>query len=239
MNASTMTRAGLWVAAAATVVLVRAVWCQLHGAATGDGAVGLAESVSWGLKASAGWILAAALLVRFGGHLLEIGLPRWRRWAQRALLVAGVLAITLGSETRLLATGVPLAQWLYDRLPAHLTFAALLVVGYLLWRPRRAPETLETLEVLTGTGRTSVRIDDIECLEAGRNYVNVHTSQRSYLLRDTLASLEKSLRPDAFLRVHRSTIVNRKRIRERRSGGLLVLVSGRIVRVSRAFAERV
>lgn len=236
MNASTMTRAGIWVAAAAAVVLVRTIWCQLHGAATGDGAVGFAESVSWGLKASAGWILAAVLLVRFGGHLPAVALPRWRQWAQRALLVAGVLAITLGSETRLLAAEVALAHWLYDRLPAHLTFATLLVVGYLLWRPHRAPETLE---VLTGTGRTRVRIEDIECLEADRNYVNVHTPQRSYLLRDTLASLEKSLRPDAFLRVHRSTIVNRAMIRERRSGGVLVLGSGRIVRVSRAFAERV
>ncbi|MBC8027685.1 MAG: LytTR family transcriptional regulator [Steroidobacteraceae bacterium] len=236
MNARAMTRIGIWVAAAAALVLVRTLWCQLHGAATGDEAVGLAESVSWGLKASAGWILAAALLVRFGGYLQALGLPRWREWTQRALLVAGVLAITLGSETRLLAAKVPLAQWLYDRLPAHLMFATLLVVGYLLWRPYRAPQMLE---VLTGTGRTSVRIDDIECLEADRNYVNVHTPQRSYLLRDTLASLEKSLRPEAFLRVHRSTIVNRAMIRERRSGGVLVLGSGRIVRVSRAFAERV
>ncbi len=236
MNASTMTRAGIWVAAATTVVLVRTFWCQLHGAATGNAAVGIAEAVSWGLQASAGWILAAALLVRFGGHLPAIKLPRWRLAAQRALLVAGVLAITLGSETRLLAAEVPLAQWLYERLPAHFTFATLLVVGYLLWRPHDAAETLE---VLTGTGRTRVRLEDIECLEADRNYVNVHTPQRSYLLRDTLASLEKSLQPDAFLRVHRSTIVNRSKIRERRSGGVLVLGSGRIVRVSRAFSEHV
>ncbi len=96
-----------------------------------------------------------------------------------------------------------------------------------------------TVEVMTGTGRTSVAIDDIECLEADRNYINVHTPQRSYLLRQTLTSLEKSLRPDTFLRIHRSTIVNRAKIRERRRGGVLVLNSGRMVRVSRAFADRV
>jgi DNA-binding LytR/AlgR family response regulator len=67
----------------------------------------------------------------------------------------------------------------------------------------------------------------------------VHTPQRSYLLRQTLGSLEKSLRSEAFLRVHRSMIVNRARIRERRSGGVLVLDSGRKVQVSRGFAARV
>jgi DNA-binding LytR/AlgR family response regulator len=91
---------------------------------------------------------------------------------------------------------------------------------------------------MTGTGRTSVRVDDIECLEADRNYVNVHTPDRSYLLRQTLTSLEKSLQPRDFLRVHRSIIVNRAMIRERRGGGVLVLRSGRVVRMSRAFARQ-
>lgn len=236
MTAKAMTRIGLWVTAVATMVGVRTIWCQLHGAAAGTGSVGFAQSATWGLAASVGWVIAAALLMHCGGRLLASGLLRGRLWTSRALLVAGVLAITLGCETLFLSGDVPLASWIYDRLPAHLTFGVMLVGGYLLWPRRGAPESLE---VMTGTGWTSVRIEDIECLEADRNYVNVHTPQRSYLLRDTLASLEKSLRPDAFLRVHRSTIVNRHRIRERRSGGVLVLGSGRIVRVSRAFAERV
>jgi DNA-binding LytR/AlgR family response regulator len=92
---------------------------------------------------------------------------------------------------------------------------------------------------MTGTGRTRVRIEDIESLEADRNYVSVHTPQRSYLVRQTLGSLEASLRSETFLRIHRSTIVNRNRIRERRPGGVLVLQSGRTVRVSRAFSDRV
>jgi DNA-binding LytR/AlgR family response regulator len=94
------------------------------------------------------------------------------------------------------------------------------------------------VEVMTGTGRTQVALEDIECLEADRNYINVHTAQRSYLLRQTLASLEQSLNSEVFLRVHRSVIVNRRKIRERRNGGVLVLDSGRTVRVSRAFAGR-
>lgn len=94
------------------------------------------------------------------------------------------------------------------------------------------------VEVMTGTGRTQVRLDDIECLEADRNYINVHTSQRTYLLRQTLSSLEKALKSRDFMRIHRSTIVNRAMIREKRGGGVLVLRSGRVVRISRAFARQ-
>jgi DNA-binding LytR/AlgR family response regulator len=91
---------------------------------------------------------------------------------------------------------------------------------------------------MTGTGRTRIRLQDIECLEADRNYINVYTPQRSYLLRRTLNSMEKSLPAGDFLRVHRSIIVNRAMIRERRHGGVLVLCSGRAVRVSRGFAHQ-
>ena len=94
------------------------------------------------------------------------------------------------------------------------------------------------LDVMTGIGRTRVRVAEIECLEADRNYVSVHTPQRSYLVRQTLGSLEAALRSGTFLRIHRSSIVNRAMIRERRPGGVLVLHSGRTVRVSRAFSNR-
>ena len=236
-------RMGRWVTAAAALVLVRVFWCELHGFATGTDLVGLDVSMPWALKASAGWILAGALLGLHGARLLDSAFATRKPFVMRAALVAGVLLITLGSETWLLLGDTPLSLWLYDRAPAHATFAVLLVAGYLFMRrkPTTNPAATEPsmLDVMTGTGHTRVRIDDIECLEADRNYVSVHTPQRSYLVRQTLGSLETSLRPETFLRIHRSTIVNRNRIRERRPGGVLVLQSGRTVRVSRAFSDRV
>lgn len=232
-----------WLLAAVALVLVRTFWCRLHGTATGGGAVDFAIAVPWGVKAAAGWLLAGALLARFGRRMLESEFAERHSGIVLALLLAGMPVITLGSETWLLAGDQDLALWIYERLPPHLTFAGLLLGGYLLSRGRRSTspaavaEVSPLVEVMTGTGRTRVRIDEIECLEADRNYVSVHTRERSYLLRQTLTSLEKSLQPDAFLRVHRSTIVNRAMIRERRPGGVLVMCSGRKVRVSRAFAE--
>jgi DNA-binding LytR/AlgR family response regulator len=228
-----------WLAAAAALVAVRTFWCQLHGTATGAEPASLSVAGEWGLKSAAGWMLAAALLVRFGERLLGSALALRRPWTARATTFVGLVVVTLGSETWLLAGDASLAAWFYERLPAHATFAALLLGGYLLARARRATEPRETprsFEVMTGTGHTTVAVDDIECLEADRNYVNVHTRERTYLLRRSLASLEKSLRPEEFVRVHRSWIVRRAKVREQRAGNVLVLESGRRVRMSRSRA---
>ena len=61
---------------------------------------------------------------------------------------------------------------------------------------------------------------------------------RTYLLRQTMAAAERSLDESRFMRVHRSTIVNRRLIKERRCGGVLVLQSGRTVTVSRAYRDQ-
>jgi DNA-binding LytR/AlgR family response regulator len=236
--------AGRWwlLAPAVGLVLVLNFWCQLHGSVMGVGPVAFSISLPWALKASLGWVVALAALWRHGPRMLDSGLATRRRWLARMLTVAGVLAITMGNEFVLIRGDSPAALWLYERLPLHMLFASLLVGGYLLLRarppaaPREAADSL--VEVMTGTGRARIRLDDIECLEADRNYINVHTTQRSYLLRQTLGSLEKSLAARDFQRVHRSIIVNRAKIRERRRGGVLVLSSGRTVRVSRAFSER-
>lgn len=103
-----------------------------------------------------------------------------------------------------------------------------------------APNFLQTLEVMTGRGRTTVNVSEVECLEADRNYISVlHSSGRTYLVRQTMASIERLLDPEMFVRVHRSTIVNRDCLQERRAGGVLVLRSGRTVKIGRAYRERV
>lgn len=55
---------------------------------------------------------------------------------------------------------------------------------------------------------------DIDWIEAEGNYVHVHAGNREHLLRQTLTELEKLLNPSDFLRIHRSTIVNVRRIKE-------------------------
>ena len=245
MNTQVIRHALVWMAAPA-LVLALIFWCYLHGIALGVEPVGLDISAPWALKSAIGWILAGALLARFGKRLLASPFAVRRPWTTRSLIGAGMVCVTLTCETWLLADDSGVKHWVYDHLPVHATAAALLLGSYLLMRtqpparcePAAMPDAPTMLDVLTGTGRTQVPLDEVECLEADRNYINVHTEQRSYLVRQTLSSFEQSLRSQDFLRIHRSIIVNRAKIRERRRGGILVLRSGRTVRVSRAFSDR-
>lgn len=57
-----------------------------------------------------------------------------------------------------------------------------------------------------------VRADTIDWLEAQGNYVELHISGRTHLLRDTMTAMEQKLDPALFVRVHRSIIVNIDRV---------------------------
>lgn len=50
---------------------------------------------------------------------------------------------------------------------------------------------------------------DIERIEAERDYMRLHTAGRSYLLHQTISTLEQRLNPEQFQRIHRSHIVRR------------------------------
>jgi len=50
---------------------------------------------------------------------------------------------------------------------------------------------------------------DIERIEAERDYMRLHTAGRSYLLHQTISTLEQRLDPEQFQRIHRSHIVRR------------------------------
>jgi DNA-binding LytR/AlgR family response regulator len=95
--------------------------------------------------------------------------------------------------------------------------------------------------VQTGKGETVIRRDDIECLEAARNYVTVSTAERDYLVRNTLNKLEQQLAPGSIVRTHRSYLVNIDKIAEIRttdSGGREIrLQGGRTVPLSRGYRD--
>jgi len=64
-------------------------------------------------------------------------------------------------------------------------------------------------------GRVKViDLADVDWLAAADNYVTIHAGPRDYLIRDTIAAVERRLDPSQFVRVHRSTIVRIDRIAE-------------------------
>lgn len=57
-----------------------------------------------------------------------------------------------------------------------------------------------------------VATDDIEWVQAAGNYVNLHVRGHDYPLRSTMAGIEARLDPARFVRIHRSYLVNLRRI---------------------------
>jgi two-component system LytT family response regulator len=57
-----------------------------------------------------------------------------------------------------------------------------------------------------------IRIADIDWIEAADYYACLHVGTRTHLLRRSLAELESDLERSSFCRIHRSAIVNLKRV---------------------------
>jgi two-component system LytT family response regulator len=73
---------------------------------------------------------------------------------------------------------------------------------------------LARLSIKTGGRILFLSVDEIDWIEAADNYVLVHARRDSHMLHTTMNSLEDRLDPGAFLRIHRSTIVNLQQIKE-------------------------
>jgi two-component system LytT family response regulator len=71
---------------------------------------------------------------------------------------------------------------------------------------------LRRLVVPSGHRSIFVRTEDVDWIEAERNYIRLHAGGRAYLLRENLSHIAAALDPAAFCRIHRSTIVNIDRI---------------------------
>ena len=59
-----------------------------------------------------------------------------------------------------------------------------------------------------------VEVGDIDWVQSEGNYLRLHTGKTSHLVRETLAGLEIRLDPKQFVRIHRSTIVNVRAVKQ-------------------------
>jgi len=103
-----------------------------------------------------------------------------------------------------------------------------------------AQSRADRLVVQTGTGDSVLRFEQIDYLEAARNYIAVHADGREYVIRDTMTNVMRRLSGGPFARTHRSVIVNIDKIREIRpvdSGQRVFLTSGEDVPLSRGYRE--
>jgi len=106
--------------------------------------------------------------------------------------------------------------------------------------PRRY---LERLAVRSGGKTVFVEVEDVDWMQAAENYVELHAGPANHLLHVAMNTLEKSLDPETFLRIHRSTIVNVRRIKELQPGAnggyVVTLESGKRLQCGRTYADKV
>jgi hypothetical protein len=93
------------------------------------------------------------------------------------------------------------------------------------------------------TGKKLLDIYDIFWVEADRNYVNIHTADHCYKLRQSLSSVYDVLDEHQFLQIHRSKIINKTAVESlshwRRGEYLIRLKNNKLLSSSRTYTDNV
>jgi len=99
----------------------------------------------------------------------------------------------------------------------------------------------ERIAIRDGKETNCVDVKAIDWVDAAGDYMCVHANGDTYVLRGTMKRLEKLLNPDTFVRVHRSAIVNRHRVRSmraHRNGEYFLTLDGETkLKLSRKYKE--
>lgn len=133
-----------------------------------------------------------------------------------------------------------LSTRLYIALSIYIVLSAI----YFLNKRRETgqQEYSKTITVKNGQTSVIVNIKDIKWISSDGHYLNIHTSDKKYVVVDSLKNIITTL-PDNFKRIHRSTIVNIDMVSELKSrlnGDYdLILNDGNILRLSRNFTDSV
>ncbi len=87
-----------------------------------------------------------------------------------------------------------------------------------------------------------LRMDEIDWIEAAANYVRLQAGSQSYLMREGIGHIASRLDPNQFLRIHRSIIVNVRKIKElqpcNRGEYMVILTNGKELSCSRGYRTR-
>lgn len=105
-----------------------------------------------------------------------------------------------------------------------------------------APNLLRRLLARRDGRLVVLKVAEIDWIESSANYAALHLGKETYLVRETMQSLEGRLDPAQFLRIHRSTIVNLDRVQEIEPyfhGDYIVrLADGQRLTLSRTYRDR-
>jgi two-component system LytT family response regulator len=128
---------------------------------------------------------------------------------------------------------------------AEITGCGELALEELLQHGRKALESRhpEVLPIRQGRDVVRLAIASIEWIDAAGDYMCIHVAGQTHILRGTMKELEGFLDTRLFQRVHRSTIVNLRRVKSLRAhiNGeyFLLLEGGQELKLSRSYRDKV
>ncbi|MDX1396251.1 MAG: LytTR family DNA-binding domain-containing protein [Gemmatimonadota bacterium] len=220
------------------------------------------EAVPWAawlpVIPAAAWLVAR---VRPG----EVGIPRCLGIHGAIAVAAAVAHAALSAAGRLLCGPAPAYatfgaqfEWLFPEfIPLNMAVYAAIVASFYAIDTRRAvvatrpgdgrrpteddatPRSLTRIAVRDGERVRFLAPAQVDWIEADGNYVRVHAGGEVYRIRATLSGTLARLDPDCFVRIHRSRVVNVRRVREIQpwfgSTYLAILDNGDRLGVSRGF----
>lgn len=105
------------------------------------------------------------------------------------------------------------------------------------------PRQIERFAVRSGESTIFVPVNEVDWIEAFQNYVRLHAGGATYLLHVPMNTIESVLDSNRFLRIHRSHIVNVRRIAQlwpvAHGQYAVELKSGQRLQSGRTYSERI
>ena len=107
---------------------------------------------------------------------------------------------------------------------------------------RKREGFLQRIMVKQGPRFFYVKTDEIMYISAEQKYMELHTEKKTFLIRETMNSIEESLDPAKFARIHRSTLLNVEYMQEIQpwfhGDCTVILKNGEKLTLSRRYRDR-
>ena len=228
------------------------LYCALHGFVTTSIEFELGETLRWTITHWGAWPILLPFCFR------QIRVAKCRTSLYQGLAAAAAVAILGASLFAYFVDTALGGTWTLSEATYHMapiaagTFVLFVAIGFwLLYSPISSNSIQDSvvrndkhvlLPVWKGQVRTAIDARQIEWARAARNYVEFFVNGNSYIMRASMAEVERQLPPNQFIRSHRSYLVNIRLIAGLRGGKThpsIVLRSGSRLPVGKTYKNKV
>jgi two-component system LytT family response regulator len=162
------------------------------------------------------------------------------QYAVRAFEISAIDYLLKPVTAKRFETAFERAKSRLGSVPASEASQKILAMLDVVANPPRYPARLA---VRDGEKTVLVAVEDVDRIEALQNYVRLHVGSARHLLHVPLSTIETALDPVRFVRIHRSHIVNLRRVRQfwplAHGQYVVELTSGERLQSGRSYGERI